>query len=333
MSRNDVELINKWYRRRHGLLVQNGASTLSLLPRKHNAQLDHRDALAFSVTIGEQEILIFFAPEIKGAVAASYGVSHSQQLRGEAAFLLLADRLSSVLDVIERHTGTKIGAIKQAGAQNKPSNGLSLEGIAVSGEETFCFEIAVPDALKYWLAAALSTVPVNPVNSALIPFTANFYIGSVDLTLRQLMSIRLNDVLFADTTPSRSDVLVVFGEKYTARAKLENLQLTLLEYPSTLAHEQSGIGKMVTPPQSAHGIENQDAEFDEIQVKLVFEIGQKQLSVGELRSLEPGHVFDLTRSPRTAVDIYAATRRVGHGEVVEINGTLGVRVTRLFNNE
>jgi type III secretion system YscQ/HrcQ family protein len=115
--------------------------------------------------------------------------------------------------------------------------------------------------------------------------------------------------------------------------KMTDGQLVLLGHPEISANELSGKHNMLRSLRSADDNEAQDADFHEIRLTLSFELGRQELSVGELRNLEPGHVFDMTRPTRNAVDIYAGARRLGQGEIVEINGTLGVRITRLFNNE
>jgi type III secretion system YscQ/HrcQ family protein len=333
MSREDVDLVNNWYRRRHALVVQKAGLEFALSPKQSAWTFDDDEALILSVKIREQEILIFAEPRLSHAIASSYGVPPSLPIRDEVLFLLLADWLTSLLAQLENYSGTPITSMRRAGSLADLSDRLRLDGVVVSGCERFGFRIVVSDELKPWLAGILSEIPAIPADWDDLPCKATFYIGAVQIMLGQLRSVRLNDVILADAIPKQSDVLVVFGEKYAARARLADRRVTLLENPNIPALEQSGIGKMLTPLPSVHDTENQDVEFDAIQVTLVFEIGQQQLSLGDLRRLEPGYVFDLTRAPRTAVDIYAGTRRVGHGEIVEINETLGVRVTRLFNNE
>ena len=69
--------------------------------------------------------------------------------------------------------------------------------------------------------------------------------------------------------------------------------------------------------------------LDELTVKLVFEVGRCDTTLGELRTMAPGHVFALARDPEQAVDIVTGGRRVGTGELVKIGERLGVRVLRL----
>ena len=71
---------------------------------------------------------------------------------------------------------------------------------------------------------------------------------------------------------------------------------------------------------------------DDIPVTLVFEAGRRELTLGELRRLAPGAVLDLGRGASEPIDIRANGRRIGSGELVEIDGALAVRVLRIFAN-
>lgn len=71
------------------------------------------------------------------------------------------------------------------------------------------------------------------------------------------------------------------------------------------------------------------ASLDELPVELSFDLGQRHMSLAQLRQLQPGQVIDLTRPLGSAVQIRANGALVGQGEVVEIDGRLGVVVARL----
>ncbi|MGI9510218.1 MAG: type III secretion system cytoplasmic ring protein SctQ [Geminicoccaceae bacterium] len=73
-----------------------------------------------------------------------------------------------------------------------------------------------------------------------------------------------------------------------------------------------------------------DATFDDLPVKLLFELGRLELPLGELQEIGPGYVFQLDRPLGEAVEIHAGGRRIGQGEIMKIEDQVGVRVTRLF---
>jgi type III secretion protein Q len=73
-----------------------------------------------------------------------------------------------------------------------------------------------------------------------------------------------------------------------------------------------------------------EATFDELPIKLVFELGRTAMPLGQLQDIGPGYVFQLDRPLGEAVEIHAGGRRIGQGEVVRIDDQVGVRVLRLF---
>ena len=73
-----------------------------------------------------------------------------------------------------------------------------------------------------------------------------------------------------------------------------------------------------------------DAAFDDLPIKLVFELGRLDMPLGQLQEIGRGHVFQLERPLGEAVEIHAGGRRIGQGEVVRIDDQIGVRVIRLF---
>jgi type III secretion protein Q len=71
------------------------------------------------------------------------------------------------------------------------------------------------------------------------------------------------------------------------------------------------------------------AAIEALPLRVVFDLGDVELTVAELRSLVPGQTIDLAREPGSAVRITVNGVRIGAGEIVEIEGRLGVRITEL----
>ena len=64
-----------------------------------------------------------------------------------------------------------------------------------------------------------------------------------------------------------------------------------------------------------------------IPVALEFELGAVDTSLLELAQIEPGYVFDLPlQLDHAVVTIRSAGRRIGRGELVAVDDTLGVRL-------
>jgi type III secretion system YscQ/HrcQ family protein len=73
--------------------------------------------------------------------------------------------------------------------------------------------------------------------------------------------------------------------------------------------------------------------ISQIPVQLSFDLGQKTLSFNEVRQLRAGYVIELGMALPEIVQIRSQNRQIGTGELVEINGRIGVRILNLFNKK
>jgi len=88
------------------------------------------------------------------------------------------------------------------------------------------------------------------------------------------------------------------------------------------------------PPQGAPASEEEFKEqladlAPDVPVNVVAVIGKAQTNVGELMKLRLGEVVDLGRPPGETVDVVANGRLIARGELVDMDGTLGVRILKM----
>jgi type III secretion protein Q len=72
------------------------------------------------------------------------------------------------------------------------------------------------------------------------------------------------------------------------------------------------------------------ATLDTVPVRLSFDLGDVSLTMAQLRALQPGQTLDLGHPLTGAVRIRANGALVGEGDLVEIDGQVGVSVRHLF---
>ncbi len=70
---------------------------------------------------------------------------------------------------------------------------------------------------------------------------------------------------------------------------------------------------------------------DALPVRVAFDVGRIELSLGDLRNLDIGAVLELGRQPEGLVRISANGRAVGQGTLVDVDGAVGVRIVRMFD--
>lgn len=72
-----------------------------------------------------------------------------------------------------------------------------------------------------------------------------------------------------------------------------------------------------------------EAQLNDVPVDIRFELGTASLPLGALRALGEGQVFRLARGLKEAVDIRFSGELIGQGELVLVDDTLAVRITRV----
>lgn len=85
---------------------------------------------------------------------------------------------------------------------------------------------------------------------------------------------------------------------------------------------------MTEPAQD--GAADEAAHEDDIPVRLCFDLGRLDMTLGELRRLGPGAVLELPGPADAAISLTVGGRCVGQGELVEVAGHAGVRVVRIL---
>jgi type III secretion protein Q len=73
--------------------------------------------------------------------------------------------------------------------------------------------------------------------------------------------------------------------------------------------------------------------LDKIPVHVTFDLGERRLTLAELKALQPGQVLDLGRPLTAPVNVRANGALVGRGELVEIDGALGVAIVELMERQ
>jgi len=92
-----------------------------------------------------------------------------------------------------------------------------------------------------------------------------------------------------------------------------------------LARAERGIEAAL----SSEEIEDTHAN-DQRQVELRIELGRTRLQPGDVQQLRSGSVVLLDGLLGEPAAIYAAEQLIGRGEIVVVNGKIGVRVTELI---
>jgi flagellar motor switch protein FliN len=71
--------------------------------------------------------------------------------------------------------------------------------------------------------------------------------------------------------------------------------------------------------------------FLNISIKITVRLGNRTMKVRDILQLQPSSIVDLPKSAGENVDILMNDRVIAFGEVMELEGSTGIRLTDLYN--
>lgn len=182
------------------------------------------------------------------------------------------------------------------------------------------------DSLGLMLMAGLvASLPAvgNTLDDDALPIMLRAEIGRTSLPAEALARLAIHDVIRIEHAwVSQCGELWLGQDSFGVRARWEDTQLTI-----TQALGATGLNMSTTDtPESAS-----DAPIliDHIPVQVTFDVGERSLTLAELKALQPGQALDLGRPLTSPVNIRANGALIGLGELIEIDGSLGVTITAL----
>jgi type III secretion protein Q len=194
---------------------------------------------------------------------------------------------------------------------------------ARSSEHELSGELLVDATAARFLAAALREQPVVPTGDDwnALPIRLRLVAGWVDLSAGALRSIAQRDVVLLDECLLKDNrLMALLSPRLGVLCALDESALRVLE----------GVQEIMSDVDDS--VAASSGLMDDVPVRLTFDLGEREISLGDLRSLEPGYLFNLGRDPKSTVSIRANGRLIGDGELVDIEGRVGVSVLH-FNLE
>jgi len=178
------------------------------------------------------------------------------------------------------------------------------------------------------MAGSVAALPLvmNALDENTLPVPLRAEIGRTTLTTEVLTNLSGGDtILIDDCWISQGGELWLGNGQYGVRARCDDMQLTITQAFTEIslamsANESEAQGDATMAP------------FASIPVRMTFDLGERTLSLGELKTLQPGQTLDLGRPLGGTVSIRANGAFIGYGELVEVDGRIGVTITSLAEN-
>ena len=295
------------------------------------------------------------------SMQALLGERRIDLLPRDLRYILLADALHPVIDALEKalrlHFEWQPSAAEARSARDghdtRESREQHEQPLMHCDPERAAFFVATPSdggamlrgCVQFDDAATLDALvpvaagPRHAVRTSeafhALRMPVSFRLGSTPIQLREISSIRPGDIVGIEQWSSSGAAIVVTAEL----GGPGGLHLSAVAEGSRITVQQSRDSAMKpdTPADPAFAADNVNLPIDRLdalEVTLRFEVGELSLSLGELKSIRAGHVFDLAEPlNRSPVRILAHGNVLGKGYLVAVGDRLGVRVSEFAPGE
>ncbi|WP_448113673.1 type III secretion system cytoplasmic ring protein SctQ [Mesorhizobium amorphae] len=182
---------------------------------------------------------------------------------------------------------------------------------------------ALLSRLSRGLDEADRSVPKLP---ATLPLPVRLWCDVLASSLGEVRGLKPGDVVLL---AEQATTVLVIGDRLIAPASTSASGTVVTAAPVVITGSKWEWMMGQDTGTANHALD--DATLEDLPVALAFEVGRKAMPLGDVRKLSAGAIVQLDRAGQ-AVDIVANGKRVGQGEMVRIGESLGVRITRMFDN-
>jgi type III secretion protein Q len=280
------------------------------------------------------------------SVETLLGEPRSHLLPRDLRYILLADALHPLVDALEKTLRVHFewqppegDARELRGPLDDPQRAAFFVAASADGTTLRGFmQFESQAALDSLVPATLTGVAATP-NAMFehLRFPLAFRIGSTPIRLREVASIRPGDIVSIEQWASAGAAIVLTAELggHAGRqlvAHAEGSRITVQQSKDRAMNRDVPLASAADAPEANPQLPID--RLDALEVALRFEVGDLSLSLGELKTIRAGHVFDLGQPlNRSTVRILAHGNVLGKGHLVAIGDRLGVRVSEFAPNE
>ncbi len=101
--------------------------------------------------------------------------------------------------------------------------------------------------------------------------------------------------------------------------------------PVSVPVHQVDVDSVKTVPKAPADMDSNLKLILDIPVEVKVEVGHSRLSIREVLNLGPGAIVELDRTAGSPADLIVNGTKVGHGDVVVVDESYGIRITKLVD--
>jgi flagellar motor switch protein FliN len=194
--------------------------------------------------------------------------------------------------------------------------------VELSFERRSCWgRLAIEPKLQQSWVAHFAANPSNLLQSkaaAGLELSLGVQVGSMHLTKKEWQSFKKGDFAPLNRGNIHHGTLML-GSIPLFQAKIKHHKLQLLDDPFT--HEETMEKK-----SEEHSEEPKPVSLKELPMHVSVEIARLKMTLEKLLQLEPGNLIEIPIDPNQSVRLVVDGQLIGHGELVHLGDSLGVRL-------
>lgn len=169
-----------------------------------------------------------------------------------------------------------------------------------------------PQAVCEAFVKLVQTLPAGETEVEDVPVTVAVEIGTTSITAVEAEGLAAGDiVLLQNFYPLQGDRVKVVSGRTAWNAVWKS------------------AGQIVIQGSLMPETEQQTAASDNVNVTLTLEVDSRLIPLSQLKAFAEGHILETDKTPQSPVAIKAGGKTVGMGELVDLGGRVGVRITKL----
>lgn len=271
---------------------------------------------------GAQILLRVDESWIAGLVSRQMHCEHATALTDPLRAIVLEAAFADMSGVFEEATRKRFSVLATEGDDIPPEDwtgfGFSLDdGDFVSQGEIWTDSLGLGFLANAMRSAEPEKRPLSAFED--LPVRLSMDVGWTDLTISAFRQLEKRDVVLLDECfiSEQHQIFLRVGRRLGLRGDIDHSRIVITgEWEEIMYDDEEDA-------------QNTDEILDGISMRLSFDLGERMLTLGEVRQLATGHVFELGRPIRSAVHIRANGKLIGEGELVDVDGQLGVSILTL----
>lgn len=245
---------------------------------------------------------------------------------GEFEFGYAAVAVADVFDQGRQH-GLPPIEVRPAPLNDSPTSERAISiSIDVTVENTT--GVAKLVVSERWLSLFLESVAPSPRSDRFddLAVRGEIFLGSLPLDRGHVRDLEPGDVLFPDHGLNLDDIIGT-DDAFLRAAGLQAAVRVNVDGANAVCE----IRSTWTPSKAmADSIDMSQTEpLADAAVDVEVRLGETSIRLGELSGVAPGYVFELNQPIGASAEILVNGQTIGRGELVNVDGRLGVRVTSM----